>query len=103
MTPAGFLRNICMMFHRPELAFREGTVLFSNQAQVFLVGSWHPSGVPCLKPLQKSAGIDIGPLPLAVILPDGTPRTAIAVSMAAAEKLVTVVRHISRFQEFDNE
>ena len=100
MTPVGFLRNICMMFHRPELACREGTVLFSNQSQVCLVDFWNESGVACLQPLQESAGTDIGPLPLAVILPDGTPGTAIAVSMAAAEKLVTVVKLISRFQEF---
>ena len=100
MTPVSFLRNICMMFHRPELAFREGTVLFSNQSQVCLADVWNQSGVPCLQPLQESAGIDIGPLPLAVTLPDGTPGTAIAVSMAAAEKLVSVVSLISRFQEF---
>lgn len=103
MTPVGFLRSICLTFHRPELASREGTVLFSNQGQVCLVDVWNQSGVPCLQPLQESAGIDIGSLPLAVTLPDGTPGSAIAVSLAAAEKLVAVVSLISHFQEFDNE
>lgn len=100
MTPVGFLRNICMMIHRPELALREGTVLFSNEAQACLIEVINQSGVPCLQPLQESTGIDIGPLPLAVTLPDGTPGTAIAISLEVAEKLVTVVSHISRFKEF---
>ncbi len=87
------------MFHKPELAYREGAVLFSDQAQMCFLDHWHPSGMPCLKPHQESAGIDIGPLPLAVIRPDGSPGTAIAVSKAAAEKLVEVVSVISRFKE----
>ncbi len=100
MTPTDFIREICLRSHRPALVFDLDTALFSDQAQICRVDHWHPSGIPSLKPLWESAGIDIGPLPLAVILPDGTPGTAIAVSMATAEKLVTVVRLISRFQEF---
>jgi hypothetical protein len=99
VTPADFVREICLRLHRPELVFDANATLFSDQAQTCFIDHWHPSGVPCLKPIQGPARLDIGPLPLAVILPDGTPGTAIAVSMTAAEKLLKVVRLIARFEE----
>ena len=99
MKPSDFLREMCQRSHNPGLKLHDGMVLFSDQAQVCSIVHFHHSGIPCVQLVSDSPCIDIGPLPLAVTMLDGTSGTAVVVSRAAAEKLLQAAGLIFHFQE----
>ncbi len=99
MRPSEFLREMCQRCHNSGTILQEGMVLLTDQAQVCSIVHFHHSGMPCVEPVSDSPRLDIGPLPLAVLLPDGSSGTAIVVSLATAEKLVQATGLIFHFQE----
>lgn len=99
MSPTEFLRQIVLRSHKPGLISEPDAVLFSDQAQICVVEESKSPEQPVVKPVSIAPGLKIGPLPLAVTMPDGTSATAVVVSEPAAARLVQAANLISRFQE----